>query len=111
MSLIQAQSLYYASIYRMLTSFQTKLNYKKIADYYGNGATYDAIEGRFRIVRKDAGQLRNELESGERPPAPPRGNQGSNHSTPRKSRAGRANNSFQSNDCTLAAPSLAPLTC
>lgn len=40
---------------------------------YGRGATYDAIEGRFRIIRKDAAQLKEEVESGIRPAAPPRG--------------------------------------
>ena len=40
---------------------------------YGRGATYDAIEGRFRIIRREAAQLKEEVESGLRPAAPPRG--------------------------------------
>ena len=38
-----------------------------------SGATYDSIEGRFRIVRKDAVALKKEVDSGARPSAPPRG--------------------------------------
>lgn len=37
------------------------------------GATYDSIEGRFRIIRKDAAILKAQLDSGERPAAPARG--------------------------------------
>ena len=40
---------------------------------YGDGATYDAIEGRFRIIRKEADKLKTEIDSGTRAPAPPRG--------------------------------------
>ena len=40
---------------------------------YGEGATYDSIEGRFRIIRKEAEKLKVEIDSGQRPPAPPRG--------------------------------------
>ena len=40
---------------------------------YGRGATYDAIEGRFRIIRREAVQLKEEVETGVRPTAPPRG--------------------------------------
>lgn len=40
---------------------------------YGMGATYDSIEGRFRIIRKEAEQLRQEVDSGARPQAPMRG--------------------------------------
>ncbi|KAL8915140.1 MAG: hypothetical protein Q9172_006939 [Xanthocarpia lactea] len=52
---------------------EMKLDYRKIASMYGEGATYDAIEGRFRIIRKEAQKLLAEIESGERPAAPPRG--------------------------------------
>ena len=37
------------------------------------GATYDSIEGRFRIIKREAAILRSEIEQGERPEAPPRG--------------------------------------
>ncbi|KAL9035247.1 MAG: hypothetical protein Q9180_004961, partial [Flavoplaca navasiana] len=49
------------------------LDYRKIASMYGEGATYDAIEGRFRIIKKEAAKLLAEVSSGERPPAPARG--------------------------------------
>jgi hypothetical protein len=52
---------------------------------YGMGATYDSIEGRFRIIRKEAEQLRQEVDSGARPQAPVRGataNGGSAPTTP-----------------------------
>ncbi len=41
---------------------------------YGEGATYDSIEGRFRIIKKEASQLQAEIDSGLRPEAPFRGN-------------------------------------
>ena len=37
------------------------------------GATYDSIEGRFRIIKKDAKVLKDEIENGIRPEAPARG--------------------------------------
>ncbi|MCJ1478294.1 hypothetical protein MMC13_006971 [Lambiella insularis] len=48
------------------------LDYRKIATYYGEGATYDSIEGQFRKIRKDADQMCAEVESGILPQAPPR---------------------------------------
>ncbi|KAL9059249.1 MAG: hypothetical protein Q9162_001286 [Coniocarpon cinnabarinum] len=57
----------------MVAAQDMKLNYKKIADMYGEGATYDAIEGRFRIIRKEAVKMKTELDHGDRQPAPPRG--------------------------------------
>ncbi|KAL9024372.1 MAG: hypothetical protein Q9196_006567 [Gyalolechia fulgens] len=50
-----------------------QLDYRKIATMYGEGATYDAIEGRFRIIKREAAKLLAEVESGARPAAPPRG--------------------------------------
>lgn len=78
-----------------------KLNYKKIADYYGEGATYDAIEGRFRIIRKDAEKLKAELDNGEREPAPNRGTKSAN-STPRKPRPSKDGSSSASLHCMFA---------
>ena len=37
------------------------------------GATYDSIESRFRIIKREAAVLREEVESGTRPEAPVRG--------------------------------------
>ncbi|KAL9120806.1 MAG: hypothetical protein Q9187_002632 [Circinaria calcarea] len=50
-----------------------KIDYRKIAALYGREATYDSIEGRFRIIRKEAAQLREEVATGIRPAEPPRG--------------------------------------
>ncbi|MCJ1450348.1 hypothetical protein MMC28_000679 [Mycoblastus sanguinarius] len=36
------------------------------------GATYDSIEGRFRIIRKEAAVLKSEVDSGARPAATPK---------------------------------------
>ncbi|KAI4105912.1 MAG: hypothetical protein LQ339_003230 [Xanthoria mediterranea] len=58
----------------MVAAQEMKLDYRKIASMYGEGATYDAIEGRFRIIKKEAAKLLAEIESGQRPAAPPRGN-------------------------------------
>lgn len=53
------------------------------------GATYDSIEGRFRIIKREAAILRGEIDKGERPEAPPRGgganNPASTISTPASS--------------------------
>ncbi|KAB8342783.1 hypothetical protein FH972_022381 [Carpinus fangiana] len=57
----------------MVAAQDMKLNYKKIADMYGEGATYDSIEGRFRIIKKEAAKLKEEIENGTRPEAPARG--------------------------------------
>ena len=51
---------------------------------YGQGATYDAIEGRFRAVRKQAEKLKGEIDSGQRAPAPARGT--GEKRSPRKAR-------------------------
>jgi len=39
----------------------------------GGGATYDAVEGRFRKIKKDAAALQAKVDSGELPEAPLRG--------------------------------------
>ena len=68
-----------------------QLDYRRIATYYGEGTTYDAIEGQFRKIRAEAAKMKSEVESGVAPQAPPRGNSGvkSECSTPRKSRKPR----------------------
>ncbi len=50
---------------------------------FTKGATYDAIEGQFRKIRKGAKELKARVESGEIPSAPPRGAK-TNPTTPRK---------------------------
>lgn len=61
-------------------------NYRLIATMFGEGATYDAIEGRFRKIKADAAKLKAEVESGQRPEAPARGVK-SAPTTPRKRKA------------------------
>ncbi|KAI9835953.1 MAG: hypothetical protein M1837_003565 [Sclerophora amabilis] len=62
-------------------------NYRAIATYFGRDATYDSIEGRFRIIKKEAKKLQEEIESGERPEAPVRGsNTNTPKTTPKKKR-------------------------
>ncbi|KAI9750823.1 MAG: hypothetical protein M1835_001338 [Candelina submexicana] len=81
----------------VMAAHDMKLDYRKIASMYGEGATYDAIEGRFRIVKKEAQVLKEELESGVRAPAPARGQpvssnrtngNASTSTTPKKARKG-----------------------
>ncbi|KAH0548645.1 hypothetical protein GP486_007811 [Trichoglossum hirsutum] len=36
---------------------EVKFNYKEIARFYGKGTTYDAIEGRFRVFKKEGKAL------------------------------------------------------
>lgn len=53
---------------------------------FGTGATYDSIEGRFRIIRREAAVLKEEIEKGDRPEAPLRGG-GANKPAPSASTA------------------------
>ena len=68
----------------------SQLDYRKIATMYGQGATYDSIEGRFRIIRKEAAAMKAEIESGARPSAPPRnsnaGGSNAGPTTPKKAK-------------------------
>jgi hypothetical protein len=68
---------------------------------YGEGATYDSIEGRFRKIKKDAEVLRKEISSGARPSAPERG-------TPKKPKAARnavsTSNSFTTGSNLVNSP-------
>lgn len=50
------------------------------------GATYDSIEGRFRIIKKEAAAMKAEVDSGERAEAPTRGATSAT-ATPKKARA------------------------
>ncbi|KAL9073463.1 MAG: hypothetical protein Q9161_002884 [Pseudevernia consocians] len=68
----------------MVAAQDMKLDYRKIASMYGNGATYDSIEGRFRIIKKDATALKAEVDSGDRPGAPARGAVSVKATTPKK---------------------------
>ncbi|KAF3911946.1 hypothetical protein AA313_de0201411 [Arthrobotrys entomopaga] len=54
---------------------------RAVAVYFGDGATYDAIQGCMKPIRKRAQQLRQEVETGLRPNIPPK-------PTPKKRNAG-----------------------
>ncbi|KAK4985481.1 hypothetical protein LTR66_008152 [Elasticomyces elasticus] len=59
-----------------------KINVRDIAALFGEGATYDSIENRLRQVKRTAAVMRQEVDSGARPSAPP---------TPKKPRAPKKN--------------------
>src|SRR5437016_1155272 len=68
-----------------------KFNYNEIAHMYGEGATYDAIEGRFRKIklaaeelRKAAEELRKAAARGDHGRMLVRGGGGSQSGTPKK---------------------------
>ncbi|MCJ1244223.1 hypothetical protein MMC30_001421 [Trapelia coarctata] len=67
------------------------LDYRKIATYYGEGTTYDSIEGQFRKIRKEAEKMKQKVDSGEQTEAPPRGNKkdGDSGAKPTKARKPR----------------------
>ncbi|KAK6361689.1 hypothetical protein TWF730_005403 [Orbilia blumenaviensis] len=51
---------------------ELKLDYHKIAVYFGDGATYDAIQSCMRRVKSKAEELRKEVETGVRPNITPK---------------------------------------
>ncbi|KAK8169829.1 hypothetical protein IWX90DRAFT_430929 [Phyllosticta citrichinensis] len=69
----------------MCASQEGNIDFKKVAYYYGQGATYDSIEGRFRHARKEAKLLQKEAvdEGRQMPVTRPK----SAVSTPRKPKA------------------------
>jgi len=62
-----------------------KVDYKLVAHYFGNGATYDTIFNRFRNAIKASKDLIKEAE--DRGDPPPNRAKSSGMATPRKSRA------------------------
>lgn len=62
-----------------------QVDYKKVAFYFGQGATYDSIEGRFRIAKRMANTLKTEAEEEGRAMPTPRSKSAT--STPRKPKA------------------------
>ncbi|KAL9604209.1 MAG: hypothetical protein Q9219_000607 [cf. Caloplaca sp. 3 TL-2023] len=105
----------------MVAAQEMKLDYRKIASMYGEGislppfsfffpsyplpqltihiegATYDAIEGRFRIIKREAAKLLSEVESGSRPPAPPRGSSASTTNAKKSSFTSEINDDTSTN--------------
>ncbi|MCJ1416813.1 hypothetical protein MMC32_003151 [Xylographa parallela] len=76
------------------------LDYRRIATYFGDGATYDSIEGQFRKIRGEAALMKQEVESGARAEAPARGTKSETCDTPKKVRKPR--NSPKKNDAVLS---------
>ena len=80
-------------------------NYRLIATMFGKGATYDAIEGRFRKIKTEAMKLQQEVKDEKRPEAPARGSAGSS-TTPRRRRvtkpSGDNNSSTTARQCVLS---------
>lgn len=72
-----------------LVSFSTLSYLHPLLDYVDNstGATYDSIEGRFRIIKKDAAALKAEVDNGDRPEASRRGAVSVNAITPKKTKS------------------------
>ncbi|KAF2142773.1 uncharacterized protein K452DRAFT_357863 [Aplosporella prunicola CBS 121167] len=69
----------------MVAASDNNVDYKKVAYFYGQGATYDSIEGRFRIAKKQANVLKKEAEDENR--VMPASRAKSTTSTPRKPKA------------------------
>ncbi|KAI4239565.1 MAG: hypothetical protein L6R40_005510 [Gallowayella cf. fulva] len=67
---------------------------------YGQGATYDSIEGRFRIIKREAAKLLSEVESGSRPRAPPKTKKSSSQAT--------TSTSFDENGAESSTPTPTP---
>ncbi|KAL8764486.1 MAG: hypothetical protein Q9203_005901 [Teloschistes exilis] len=76
----------------VIAAHDLKLDYRRIATMYGQGATYDAVEGRFRVFRKEAAKLQQEISNGDRPTAPRRGT--SSTSAPTTAASSFADSSF-----------------
>ncbi|MCJ1284266.1 hypothetical protein MMC26_003597 [Xylographa opegraphella] len=72
------------------------LDYRRIATYFGDGATYDSMETQFRKIRGEAARMREAVESGARAEAPARGSKRNVCGTPKNSRKPR--NASKKND-------------
>ncbi|CAF9927663.1 MAG: hypothetical protein HETSPECPRED_006641 [Heterodermia speciosa] len=71
----------------MVASQDLKLNFRQIAKYYGEGTTYNSIEGRFRIIKEQAKVLKAAVDNDEPSPAISYDNSGNgSESTPTKAR-------------------------
>lgn len=81
----KTQESYQRLLGALVAASDNSIDYKKVAYYFGQGATYDAIEGRFRIAKRAAADLKREAEEeGRQMPA---SRVRSATSTPRKPKA------------------------
>ena len=63
-------------------------NYSAMAVYFGQGATYDTMQGRFRTYRRMSEDMRAASPQGKATSTPSRSKKGSTSTTPRKSKGG-----------------------
>ncbi|KAL1616245.1 hypothetical protein SLS54_008538 [Diplodia seriata] len=82
----KTQESYSRLLAALVAASDNSIDYKKVAYFFGQGATYDAIEGRFRIAKRMANDLKQEAENeGRQMPSTSRVK--SANSTPRKPKA------------------------
>ncbi|KAL1649928.1 hypothetical protein SLS58_001304 [Diplodia intermedia] len=83
----KSQDSYQRLLAALVAANDNSIDYKKVAYYFGQGATYDSIEGRFRIAKRMANDLKREAEDEGR--QMPTSRVRSTTSTPRKPKAQR----------------------
>ncbi|EKG18328.1 hypothetical protein MPH_04410 [Macrophomina phaseolina MS6] len=83
----KSQESYQRLLAALVAANDNSIDYKKVAYYFGQGATYDSIEGRFRIAKRMANDLKREAEEEGR--QMPTSRARSTTSTPRKPKAQR----------------------
>ncbi|KAF2087544.1 hypothetical protein K490DRAFT_65374 [Saccharata proteae CBS 121410] len=81
----KSQESYQRLLGALVAASDHNIDYRKVAYFFGQGATYDAIEGRFRIAKKTAEALQHEATSSGR--AMPTSTRRKSVTTPRKPRA------------------------
>ncbi|KAK7715975.1 hypothetical protein SLS57_006726 [Botryosphaeria dothidea] len=81
----KSQESYQRLLAALVAASDNNVDYKKVAFYFGQGATYDSIEGRFRIAKRMANTLKTEAEEEGRAMPTPRSK--STTTTPRKPKA------------------------
>ncbi|EKG16070.1 hypothetical protein MPH_06764 [Macrophomina phaseolina MS6] len=81
----KSQQSYQRLLAALVAASDGNVDYKKVAYFFGQGATYDSIEGRFRIAKKMATTLKAEAEEEGR--ALPATRSKGAITTPRKPRA------------------------
>lgn len=104
----KSQESYQRLLAALVAANDNSIDYKKVAYYFGQGATYDSIEGRFRIAKRMANDLKREAEEEGR--VMPTSRVRSTTSTPRKPKAQKPNgessqNSVQSGRVEKSTPS------
>ncbi|KAK0662874.1 hypothetical protein DIS24_g1783 [Lasiodiplodia hormozganensis] len=81
----KSQESYQRLLAALVAASDNSIDYKKVAYFFGQGATYDSIEGRFRIAKRMANDLKKQAEDEGR--QMPTTRVKSANSTPRKPKA------------------------